>query len=123
MEELFFKRFQNRENIGSYLYARETAEIIKEILEVKLQDPQQIESILSTIQKLHSAITPYKPTEFSISNVIKRVTSIIREQARIQGISQTGDIEMEESYFLYRNKLVTQTRQIYYQAFFILSSK
>ena len=52
MEEIFFKRFQNKESQGSYLYAKETAEIIREILEVKLESFEKIDDILSTIQKL-----------------------------------------------------------------------
>jgi len=97
MEELFFSKFQNKESQSSYLYSKEVAQLIKEILKVYFKEQKSVDEILKAIQNLHNSITPHKPTEFSIGNVIKRITSIIREQAKAQGLSsRTEEVEREK---------------------------
>ncbi len=96
MEEHFFNKFQSKESQSSYLYAREVTELTKKILEYYMKQSKSIDDIMKAIQNLHNTITPHKPTEFSIGNMLKRITSIIREQAKAQGLSITEEVEREK---------------------------
>lgn len=96
MDEIYFKRLQGKGTLGSYVYAKEIAELVKWILENKPELFEDINELVDKIQNLDDVITPYKPMEFSISNVIKRIISVIREQGRAQKLLMTEEREKEK---------------------------
>jgi len=96
VEEHYFKKLEKHASPGSFLYAKEAAELTRSILKAKLDEFKSLDEVLNTIQLLHDTITPYKPTEFSIANVIRRITSIIRDQAKSEGLSISKEVEREK---------------------------
>ncbi len=96
VEEHYFKKLEKHGSPGSYLYAKEAAILTQTILKTKLEDFKSLDEVLNTIQLLHDTITPYKPNEFSIANVIRRITSIIRDQAKSEGLFISKEVEREK---------------------------
>jgi len=114
VEEHYFKKLEKQGSPGSYLYAKEAAILAQSILKAKLEEFKSLDEVLNTIQLLHDTITPYKPTEFSIANVIRRITSIIREQAKSEGLYIAKEVEREkqENKFILRLSSLTSFHTI-----------
>jgi len=75
--------------------------LIRDILREKLEKNfKGVNDLMNLIIKLQQVLMTSKPLEFSIANTIKRVTSIIREQAKLQDFTideEKVELENQES--------------------------
>jgi translation initiation factor 2B subunit (eIF-2B alpha/beta/delta family) len=83
-------RSQSLKNLGSYSYAKETATLIRDIFKQTLESNfKSVDGLLEMISKLQKMLTATNSIEFSIENIIKRVTSIVKEQAKLLNLEVT----------------------------------
>jgi translation initiation factor 2B subunit (eIF-2B alpha/beta/delta family) len=85
-------------SIGSYQYAKETTDLIKQLVYTKLEKGEVgVKDLWKLLCEFRKRLITSKPLEFSISNIVKRVISIIRDEAKRLNLKIDDEIVEEEN--------------------------